>query len=296
MSVGNRQRLFQRSAISWNELEKLIHPFVSEPTPGRFIFRGQSDHRWSLEPKLRRIFSGSNYDTQKWKDIESYAFEKFRNHARHQLPNQVVPGKFAVLPWWAFMQHHQAPTRLLDWTTSPYIALYFACIGDRTVDGSVFWVDAEKLDELNRDRKLVPGEHMRDYHVKDTGQTLFRYRPWLNTDRMVAQQGLFTVSGGIVDDHETILNMLDQQLARAETQTQLGLAGTIIVSSKLKADAFRRLRFMNISAQSLFPGLDGVGRSIDEDSSLIDLHHSDFQALLERIQDMRRDFGVAPPK
>jgi hypothetical protein len=78
------------------------------------------------------------------------------------------------------------------------------------------------------------------------------------SDRMAAQQGLFTLSTQISDDHADVIG--------CSLHNVIGLVESfkIIIPSGLKADFLRRLRSMNISARSLFPGADGLGRSLAE--------------------------------
>ena len=92
-------------------------------------FRGQHSIDWPLEPKIYRPeFSGA--DEPETRDL-------FQSRAI-----QLVHGRQPADKWeWYFlMQHHGAPTRLLDWTENPLIALYFAVKNHRATDDAVVWL------------------------------------------------------------------------------------------------------------------------------------------------------------
>ena len=97
-----------------------------------------------------------------------------------------------------------------------------------------------------------PGSGVGRFHVTDLH---------VQTDRMAAQQLLFTLSPRILADHgQLIARTLDRAGDRAWQK--------LVVAEALKAEFMRRLRTMNITARTLFPGLDGVGRAIGELVSL----------------------------
>jgi len=51
--------------------------------------------------------------------------------ASQYIPENLIPDDEDLVGWWQLMQHYRAPTRLLDWTRSPYVATYFAVIETR---------------------------------------------------------------------------------------------------------------------------------------------------------------------
>ena len=80
-------------------------------------YRGQKDKNWTLEPGIRRR------DTPENKDNELECLYQFRQIAAPKF-NSLRLDKWG---WITYAQHHKLPTRLLDWSTQPLIALYFAC-------------------------------------------------------------------------------------------------------------------------------------------------------------------------
>lgn len=88
------------------------------------FFRGQADATWQLSPSLYRqgLFNSENL---------------LLTEMRHICPNEFLGNRFDSL---VKMQHFGMPTRLLDTTTNPLVALYFACESDKQLDkdGAVY--------------------------------------------------------------------------------------------------------------------------------------------------------------
>jgi FRG domain len=88
------------------------------------MFRGQTDAKWPLTTSLDRALNRFTPPVVDRRSAETFLLREFRQHFYRY--SQYVPHNEDVLEWLSLMQHHGAPTRLLDWTYSPYIALYFA--------------------------------------------------------------------------------------------------------------------------------------------------------------------------
>lgn len=88
---------------------------------------------------------------------------------------------------------------------------------------------------------------------------LYAVRAPRETDRMAAQQGYFTVASAVMADHARLI----LQAVRGK-KLATNLFFRFIIAPKQKRDFLRRLLAMNVTARSLFPGVDGLGRSIHE--------------------------------
>jgi hypothetical protein len=112
-----------------NEVRSFVQPKEHRGDESTVWFRGQHSVNWPLTPKIyRREFLGAN---------EAETRYLFQSRAI-----QLLHGRQPVDQWeWYFlMQHHGAPTRLLDWTENPLIALYFAAKAHDRVEDAVVWV------------------------------------------------------------------------------------------------------------------------------------------------------------
>ncbi|HEY0041362.1 MAG TPA: FRG domain-containing protein, partial [Flavisolibacter sp.] len=99
---------------SWHEFKLTIHKFSEN-----WAFRGQANAGWMLNNAIERtdfIRFGNG--------IEAGFVAEFQRGARNYLSKDETPEH--LIEWLALMQHHGAPTRLLDFSKSPYIAAYFA--------------------------------------------------------------------------------------------------------------------------------------------------------------------------
>ena len=110
---------------SWHELKRdlLIELFgKSAFRPGRYLFRGMGNAEWKLSSSVDRRFSSLARD-QRLRLWESLIGDWRRACEDAGVPDSVIRNDERL---WAFGQHHGLPTRLLDWSTSPYVAAFFA--------------------------------------------------------------------------------------------------------------------------------------------------------------------------
>lgn len=110
-----------RAPGSWRTLTR---DFFSKAGDVGFIWRGQGRASWGLESSLERAFKAGGTPLADWNDREQSASSYFRAHAATFL--EKPPADTDILEWLAIMQHYGAPTRLLDWSESPFVATYFA--------------------------------------------------------------------------------------------------------------------------------------------------------------------------
>jgi hypothetical protein len=239
---------------------------------GPWCFRGQKEAKWTLDTSLdravKREFPGG-YDHVDREPEERELLVRFQQQA-HQYVSQ-SPNSEDLSSWLALMQHHNVPTRLLDWTESPYVAMFFA-LEDKSDEGwSAAWaIDLAWIDEQSRDlrgdeeRSLVdPGGRIGLLNglLRHTEKPLIvRIKPPRVNDRMAAQQGLFLCKLYHRAAFSAIVTsmMMHPQISRPVVRK-------LLVGADLRLTFLKKLRAMNIHRASLFPGLDGFGKSLKLD-------------------------------
>ena len=168
------------------------------------------------------------------------------------------------------MQHYGAPTRLLDWTRSAFVAAYFAVEKMEDEDGAIWYVHLRTMAERMSGKVTV--DHFRDTieHEIDDQESFFwdlpspegiRYTSLrTRSERMIAQQGIFTLSRHALANHGEVI----EEGMSSGHPVDDSLFGRLIIPKEQKSEILMRLRTTNITASSLFPGADGLGRSISE--------------------------------
>ena len=235
--------------------------------------RGQPDSTSSLQSSLDRILDPKADYSERLAEEEAI-IEKFRVLARQYLgeaEKQYLVGthendRIGAL---TVMQHYRAPTRLLDWTASPWVALYFAAIHHHDKDGALWWFKRKAFcDEVGqRWENYGLRRHPEQNNGIDLNDTAFNTDgpPWITElnclvpfHRIEVQQGFFTVAGRLGLDHGDLIADVMSQAA--------GQFSRIAVRASWKQEILQRLRNMNIHAKSLdYPGADIVGNDLTQD-------------------------------
>lgn len=245
----------------WAEFQEAIDGLA-----GTCVFRGQSSRVWPLASSFKRLVP--RIDSSLALDWERATILKFRSEAHSFLPPTVMPPDFfklkaldTYLEWLMIMQHYGAPTRLLDWSQSPYVGSYFAVNDDREEDAALWYFASAPVESAiciryGRD----PGTYL-DYAdfsadeiccLPEEPIQVYVAMKKMRTVREVAQQGVFTF---------TNQPQADQQDAIA-IACQGHTFGRIVIPHRLKTEFCNRLAQMNVTAAALFPGVEGVCASI----------------------------------
>jgi hypothetical protein len=194
----------------------------------------------------------------KWSLQERRIIRIFKRQAHLLLPR--VPGDADVLEWLALMQHHGAPTRLLDFTWSPYIAAFFAL--SRAAEPATIWAvhpptllrHASTLSpslEVTRRQDLGFwfAQRFENEFNPGTSRIAVVGEPHHMNRRLTAQSGTFVIPG--VLDEPLDCWMPASGVARIDLNTE-----------HVRRAALRDMYNMNIKEATLFPDLDGLARSL----------------------------------
>ncbi len=250
---------------NWEDFSKLVTKLeIGDPLKQSYIHRGQADAEWELLPSLVRHASKSGLSAEDTVELETSMLRGFQREAHLYLPPRKVHDEKEITSWWMLMQHYGAPTRVLDWTRSPFVALYFAVEQELGKDGAVWTFHPHTVDEhmgktfsnFGPPTKLI--DIIPHYTDRNAEERLYLLEPKTQTDRMAAQQIAFTVSQKVLADHGQII-----WNATAE-RTDMSVYIKITIPANFKPVFLRRLREMNVTARTLFPGIDGLGKSAAE--------------------------------
>jgi hypothetical protein len=251
---------------TWDELVAVANEFdVGKPPAPAYLFRGQPDARWSLHPSLLRYIKSFQIPEEEALRIEMEALEEFRGQAGILLPPNVLVATPDLLSWLSLMQHHGAPTRLLDWTESIFVAAYFAVESYLEQDGAVWFCHPGTVNRCMSETH-GPVEQALQSDVQQRENFFTPGRPPVvqfltrksKTERMIVQQGAFSICRSVMTDHADVL----EECVKAAPAKHI--FGKIVISADIKQVFLRKLRAVNITAKSLFPGIDGLGKSMKE--------------------------------
>lgn len=245
---------------NWTDfIESLEQLKLEKDWLSHWAFRGQTDSSWTLKTSILRILERHKIDRRIGIGFEKTIFREFtaKAHLFEDFKNREFKEGNALLTF-TLMQHYGAPTRLLDWTTSPYVALYFAINNDFSKDGAIYLFNQTILNDLTKndyyrnDENLFLEENDSDYI-----STLFTN---FETRRSNSQQGMYSVAANIDKDHSVLIQ---DKLKDKNTDDKL-YSCKLIIDKNVKIEFLARLRKLNLKADQLFPDLYGFSTSLKD--------------------------------
>jgi len=251
-SVHEYLEIVEQSTKEW---------FTEESSWGPW-FRGQSDSTWALRPSMYRYYPLK----RPIRTLEDEIRQEFVVRAPSLGPERPLNS----WEWYFLMQHSGAPTRLLDWTESALIALFFAVKDDRATsntDAAVWILEPWKLNKCvaGIEEVIAPGAE-----AGMVARHADRYKPWLpdrysNTGnleeqfpvavypthfsrRISSQRSCFTIHGSDLDGFDHLPDHFLKYMIK------------VIVPQDRRHDIERSLSVSGIDELTAFPDLDGLGR------------------------------------
>jgi len=232
----------------WNDFLAEVTKARSElGNPEVVWYRGHSNADWTLVPTLFRIPSGIN-----GVELERRAFLEFKRTASRLFERRHTDWEILF-----DMQHYWVPTRLLDWSEVLGVAVAFILHSTygRANDSALYVLDPLKLNRLSgiNEVKSIPDDALFDYRSIYWEKKPFAAQhpiaviPPMQTERVFAQRGVFTVHG---DDPRHLEEQCPDVVKR------------IILRNEAKAAAREFLEYANLDEYSIYPDIVGMSRHL----------------------------------
>ncbi|HEX2878434.1 MAG TPA: FRG domain-containing protein [Polyangiaceae bacterium] len=230
---------------SWKYFSDYVNQELLDYTT--YIYRGHADATWLLEPTLDRLIK-SPVSPLREGHLERFKYETRGRRGPHP------PVLENDNDWWALGQHHGLATPLLDWTESPFVALYFAAfaaLATQHANAHHIAVYAMSQSAIARRNTKIQKDNEVPL-INDRKPTVKIVRPQSNENsRLVGQRGLFTRGPNNVDLETWVRTHGDPAYAGME------LIKLVIPALGLQ-DCLRYLNRMNINHSTLLPDLLGA--------------------------------------
>ena len=209
----------RRRVDNWLAFQREIDSHLD----GSWLFRGVASVRFLLLPSVGRKREGLEYSVS----TERKLLEHFKREAVPFLPTRPADD----WEWLTIAQHHGVPTRLLDWSESPFVSLFFAVWGNEEDDAGLYVVSRPiEVDKVNPN----------PFQQTSVG---FFYPSYV-IPRLVAQRGLFTVHP------DPTVPYRDVSLKQ------------IVVAKSAKTEFRRKLDAISVHHAAMFVDLDSLSRRL----------------------------------
>ena len=214
-----------------------------------WIFRGQADSSWGLHPKIGRDEFLTNYS---WFNYLGHFNEWVRTAENYM---NLPENEWAKL---ALAQHYGLATHYLDWTTNPFIALFFALTDKREKDGMVFAFETSDIEYLPHasiklSDQIDPMEQLENRSTR-TEVWLCRLKP--TNGRIVNQNSVLTFHPYPQKDFRDCRISSDGNKAKVLS---------LEIASKSKPKILEELYQFGVNYKAVFPDIEGLTKQINSD-------------------------------
>lgn len=250
--------------------------------PPFFLYRGENKANYKLIPSLYRegTQTGITVNLFLESSTERGILHEFIGEAASYINHLNTDDRFT---WMEYAQHFGVPTRLLDWSANPLVALFFACQPSNEEDGKLYILNCDFYRQiLSEDNyKNVNGKTIKEAALnmiwEDQKGFLYpaTFKPYYIDKRMSAQSSHFMIWGDCQQPLDKMIQRLEltkkgtalrfYKIEKGE-QTQSSFSDTalhhLIIPAESKLRILRELDQLGINNATLFPGLDGIGKTI----------------------------------
>lgn len=264
--------MIQEVSTYINEVKSVLSEWKFEKSTYLPWFRGEEDINWNLRPSIYRNHNLNYYERELIRD--------FKNQASSLIKDNYPKNEF---DWLFLMQHYGLPTRLLDFTESSLVALFFAVMNYKnTATGRVWIVDPMSLNRLTIGEQSIPyftnpilknflldepilldrfseGEFNVNRQIK--AELPVAVRPVRNNIRSIAQKATFIIYGRNPNDLNDIIESCRKNEKKRASISYLEIDG------KFKLSILKELAICGISKSVVFPELSGIADEIKQNLS-----------------------------
>lgn len=247
-----------------------------------FFYRGESSLKYKLLPSLyRKTKDTVERDTYLSGNSETKILTEFMTESAGLINAISVDDMFR---WVEYAQHFGVPTRLMDWTSNPLVALFFACSSKQSEDGRIYILnslcyrlltDENNLNKLEGKKIKEEAEKM-IWESEESFPYPALFKPYYLDQRMFAQSSQFMVWGYKKEILNTMVDELEKDGRKKQIIKYLGMNGIeaecleevqalseVLIDGRAKKQIQRELDSIGINQATLFPGLDGIGKAIE---------------------------------